>query len=200
MQLGTNTITASNGTVTFAEDLQSLTVDDSDDVLDASTLIITKTVADLELIDQVYEGRLLVYYDSDSLFESISFTAGEWLYNGVKVMVYAVPFSENVTRELWISNEGSTSYGVTASLHQLGLNFGPYDLGVVSANSVDNVSAILDQQISASGHIIASGRANVLLKVDGKPAKVVVLGEFSLDSDATPVALKTSAQSLLATP
>ena len=54
MQLGSNTVIASNGSVTFSDDLTSLTVRDADLTLNASNLVLTKGEEDKVIVNQTF--------------------------------------------------------------------------------------------------------------------------------------------------
>jgi hypothetical protein len=166
------------------------------------TLEITKQDAAGQLINQSYSGQLQVYYDSNqkSVVLPLTSGAGSWDWNGTEVMVYAMPFDENVTRVLGVSNQGSYEFDVTAEVHADGLVHGPYALGSVGANSIGQFGALLDQAISESGDEIGAARANIVLRTSVSQANLMVYGGYRVDSDLTLVNLQTSAQSNLVTP
>jgi len=206
MQLGENTVNLDNHTISFSSDLTSLMASNFNANIAAGannyTLEITKQDAAGQLINQSYSGQLQVYYDSNqkSVVLPLTSGAGSWDWNGTEVMVYAMPFDENVTRVLGVSNQGSYEFDVTAEVHADGLVHGPYALGSVGANSIGQFGALLDQAISESGDEIGAARANIVLRTSVSQANLMVYGGYRVDSDLTLVNLQTSAQSNLVTP
>ena len=206
MQLGGNTVNIDNHTISFSSDLTSLIASNFNANIATGannyTLKVTKKEATGQLIDQTFSGQLQVYFDGNrqSVMLPLTSGAGSWGWNGTEVMVYAMPFDENVTRVLGVSNQGSYEFDVTAEVHADGLVHGPYALGVVGANSIGQFGALLDQAISESGDEIGAARANVVLRASVSQANLMVYGGYRVDSDLTLVNLYTSAQSNLVTP
>ena len=206
MQLGVNTVNVDGHTISFPSDLSSVVATNLNAhiVTGANnvTLEITKKDAAGQLINQSYSGQLQVYYDGNlqSVVLPLTSGAGSWSWNGTEVMVYAMPFDENIIRLLGVSNQGSYQFDVTAEVHADGLVYGPYSLGPVGPKTVSQFGAVLDQAISDSGDQIGSTRANIVLRASVSTANLMVYGGYRVDSDLTLVNLQTSAQSNLVTP
>lgn len=200
MQLGGNAVSASNGTVTFSDDLQSLTVTDSDLILNPSSLVFLKTVMDTIIPNQPYSGSLQIVSDGGDISSTLSFTPGGWDWNGSSIMVYAVPFQEHISRSLLVSNQGAMSSDIVVSVIYDGVTYGSYELGSVEPASVRDFSVQLDDAMTENGDTIESGWANIILQVAGSDSNIVVFGSYQFDTSDIPVNLATSAQPVLVTP
>jgi hypothetical protein len=120
---------------------------------------------------------------------------GAWTENTANVTAYSVPFSNSVTRMLWISNTGSSDGAVTGTVEAGGVSYGPYALGTVAAKSNLAVGQELDTKLAADAAWTAAGytsRANVTFSVGVSSAKVELSAGYYSTGDKDRQVLETS--------
>lgn len=105
-------------------------------------------------------------------------SAGAWTLNGAVVKVFAVPFgAEVVSHSIFISNKGTTTGAITASMLWNGNAAVALDLGNVQAgaNKYINVNAALD----ALGEKPTFGRADITFTVNSPAADIAMTAGYN---------------------
>jgi hypothetical protein len=207
MQLGDNTVTIPNFDVAFTDSFFALTgsnLDNPNVVAGNNTTLLTIDKRDVDGVipKQEFTGQVEVYFNNNAKSVVLPFLEGlgAWGWNGSEVWIYAMPFDENVSRSIGVSNQGNYSFNVTATVHYQETIYGPYQLGAAAASAVTQFGEKLDQSISEAGDLITTGRGNVVLQLSAAEANTMIYGGYKVDSDLTFVNLITSAQTNIVTP
>ena len=127
--------------------------------------------------------------------EAVAATAaGSWTMNGTATTVYSMPFGSNVSRFLWVSNNGATDGTVTATVTYNGTTYpatGEYDLGTAAKRTNTKLDVLLDAQMtSVSALTPTTGRADVNITVTLPQSATQVYGAYNVGGDR--LALETS--------
>ena len=125
----------------------------------------------------------------------VSDAGGAWTENTANVTAYSVPMSSSVTRMLWLSNTGSTSAAVTATVEAGGVTYGPYTLGTVASKSNSAMGQTLDTKLAADATWTAAAytsRANVTFAAATSSANVELSAGYYSTGDKDRQTLETS--------
>ena len=206
MQLGSNSVAGTDYEITFSDDASVVTASNLSPAIvvgdNGSPITISKNEAESQIINQVFTGEIEVFFDDNAQSVTLPYSngLGEWGWNGTEVYIYAMPFDDNVSRTVGVSNQGSYAFDVTANVHHQETVYGPFELGSAAANSITQFSEALDQAMADAGYSLSSGRGNIVLQLAATESNTMVYGGYKLDTDLTFVNLATSAQTNLVTP
>lgn len=206
VQLGSNSVTGADYDISFSDDASILIASNQSPTIvvgdNGSLITISKNEAENQIINQAFSGQLEVFFDDNAQSVMLPYSAGlgEWDWNGTEVYIYGMPFDDNVSRTVGVSNQGSYSFDVTAIVHHQEAVYGPFELGSAAPSSITQFSEALDQAMIDAGQFIGSGRGNIILELAATEANTMVYGGYKLDADLTFVNLTTSAQANLVTP
>lgn len=187
-QLGTNTVTATDSTVTFGANSSSIIATDDNTGVQATTVAITKNVAATAFPVQAYTGNVVIDYDLVATTKSVTMpiTGGSWTLNGATLTAFSVPFSPTVERFLWISNSGASAGEITASVLHDGTRYpttGSYALGSAAAKANTRITQLLDDALAADGASITSGRADVTVTVNAAASGITMNAGYKVGDD-----------------
>ena len=198
MQLGDNTVTIPNFDVALADGFSALTgsnVVNPHVVAENNTTLLTMDKKDVDGVipKQEFTGQVEVYFDTNAKSVVLPFSEGlgAWGWNDSEVWIYAMPFDENVSRSIGVSNQGNYSFNVTARVHYQEAIYGPYQLGAAAASAVTQFGEKLNQSIGEAGDLITIGGGNVVLQLSAAEANTMIYGGYKVDSDLTLVYLIT---------
>lgn len=106
---------------------------------------------------------------------------GTWDLNGSTSTIQALPLGDAITRFVWVTNAGASSYGMSATAVGDGSTMAECSLGDVAAKSLVYVSNELDTCLDDAG--LDSARAQVTITVNAPSSEIDVYAGYKVDAD-----------------
>lgn len=185
----TNFGSTAGGTVAVASDYQSVTVTYASSVTTDTVTITppvdskTTTAVVLEKQDFEVSGVLTYGTTSASMGEA---DAGSWDLDGAEVTVPYMPYGNNITQVIYITNEGSLDADVR--LNAMDDDGNSYDLGIVGTaakGSVTRMAGIVKTALEAEG--FEGGKVALTFTVNAVDEDISVYAAYNVSGDRATV-------------
>ncbi len=184
IQLGTNTVAASVGSVDSVE---------ADKIVVSHTAAVPVTVTldvqeDVVIPAQKFTVDAAVDYDDDDaanhVDEATTADAGEWKLNGASIDVIYVPYGEAVEQFLWVTNKGAQDGVITVTaFDQNSEQYGPYTIGTSKSNSLVRIADQVKDALEADGLTGERVQLNVTVNVPSDDVEVYAAYKVTADAD-----------------
>lgn len=161
-------------------------------------ITLVKTIAATTIPTQTFSGTTKYTWANAASVSGKTSTVthaalGGFTLNGATITVYGVPMGSTVERMLWVTNKGSTSAALTASVELNGTTTSNLSLGNAAGNTTTSVDEALDTALAAAGVTpAANSRALVTLSAPIRSADMVVSASYKVTSANDRLGLETS--------
>lgn len=185
----TNFATGASSTVAVAADYQSVTITYGSSVTTDTVTITppvdskTTTAVVLEKQDFEVSGVLTYGTTTESMGEA---DAGSWDLDGAEVTVPYMPYGNNITQVIYITNEGSLDADVR--LNAMDDDGNSYDLGIVGTatkGSVTRMAGIVKSALEAEG--FEGGKLALTFTVNAVDGDISVYAAYNVSGDRATV-------------
>jgi hypothetical protein len=123
---------------------------------------------------------------SQGLFDFGSKSAGEWTLNGAVVNVPYMPYGNNITQILYVTNEGDQNADVTVTaFDESGMTYELGSVGTVNGNSVIAIAGAVKTALENEGFVTApsmgSNKISLIITVNAEDEDISIYSAYNVN-------------------